>query len=87
MKEMRIKKWFLDKTSETANKYNTYIDVTDASRDSKTRCITADADGFVEVIAEVISESEKAIQVVLKTGEVVGSTKGWKTWIPKSVIA
>lgn len=35
---------------------------------------------------EVLSESEKAIQVILGTGDIVGSYKGWKTWLPKSVI-
>lgn len=36
---------------------------------------------------EIISESEKAIQVTLGSGNVVGSVKGWKLWIPKSQIA
>ena len=30
---------------------------------------------------------EKAVQAVLRTGDVVGSYKGWKLWIPKSQIA
>lgn len=50
--------------------------------------LTADKDGYVEVIVrEVLNETEKAIQVILDSGSVVGNVKGWKTWIPKSVIA
>ncbi|WP_158562690.1 hypothetical protein [Eubacterium sp. AF17-7] len=43
--------------------------------------------GYITVyIQEEIKETEKAINVVLSTGHVDGSTKGWKTWIPKSVV-
>ena len=38
-------------------------------------------------VHEVLKETEKAVHVVLSTGDVVGSIKGWKTWITKSVIA
>lgn len=45
-------------------------------------------DGYKLVrVQEVLKETEKAVQVVLSTGNVVGSIKGWRTWIPKSVIA
>lgn len=44
--------------------------------------------GYVVVkVIEVLKESEKAVEVVLSTGDVVGSYKGWKAWIPKSTIA
>lgn len=87
-KTIRIKEWFLRKAQDTATRYNCFIDVTDNSRDLETNAITADADGYVEVIAEEeLKESEKAVQVRLATGSVLGSANGWKCWIPKSVIA
>lgn len=85
-KAMKIKEWFYRKTCAVAKTYNYFIDVTDNSRD-ETGTITADENGFVEVIATITAESEKAIKARLETGAVVGYCKGWETWIPKSVIA
>ena len=72
---MKIKEWFYDKQQEIAGGYNCYIDKKDSE------------EGYVEVVAERIKESEKAIQVKLETGSILGSYKGWTCWIPKSVIA
>ena len=74
-KSIKIKEWFYDKQQATAGRYNCYIDKRDLE------------EGYVEVSAEQLKESEKAIQVRLETGSVVGSFKGWTCWIPKSVIA
>ena len=82
---MKIKQWFYNKIQDTATRYNTFIDVADESRTENG--IEADAEGYVSVIVrEVLKETEKAVQVVLDTGNVIGSYKGWTTWIPKSVI-
>lgn len=82
---IKIKDWFLDKTQDTARRYNTWIDV--FSRDEETG-MEISIDGYKSVrVQEVLKETEKAVQVVLSTGDVVGSIKGWKIWIPKSVIA
>ena len=81
--ELKIKEWFLNKTQETATRYNCFIDF---ERNENRQVLVVD--GFVTVfVEETLAETEKAIQVVLHTGDVVGSGKGWKTWIPKSVIA
>lgn len=83
--KIKIKDWFLDKTQDTARRYNTWIDV--FSRDEETG-MELSIDGYKSVrVQEVLKETEKAVQVVLSTGDVVGSIKGWRTWIPKSVIA
>lgn len=83
MTKLKIKEWFYENTQDTAARYNTFID-TDRDENGYTKV----DDGFVTVrVLEVLSESEKAIQVLLDTGSVVGSVKGWRTWIPKSVIA
>lgn len=74
-KSIKIKEWFYDKQQETAGRYNCYIDKKDSE------------EGYVEVVAEQLKETEKAIQVKLDTGLVLGSYKGWTCWIPKSVIA
>lgn len=85
-KTLRVKEWFIDKQQQTARRYNVYIDVTDASRGELDQ-IVADENGMIEVIAEILKESEKAIQVKLQSGAVVGSYNGWTCWIPKSLIA
>lgn len=80
---VKVRDWFIDKAQITAKKYNTFIDVYSRDEDG----VIISEDGYYNVkIMEVLSESEKAIQVVLGTGDIVGSYKGWKTWIPKSVI-
>lgn len=81
-RDLRVKAWFIDKQESISRGYNTYID---AKRDEDGMII--EEDGYVTVFGEVLKESEKAIQVELMTGEVVGSYKGWKCWVPKSVIA
>jgi hypothetical protein len=81
--EIKVKKWFYEKTDAVAKTYNVYID------------FERDDDGMMKVVndtvtlytREIIAESEKAVKVCLESGAVVGSVKGWTTWIPKSVIA
>lgn len=80
---VEIKEWFVEKIEEVSKRYNTWIDV--YSRDDNG--IIRAQDGYLKVcVEEVLKETEKAVQVVLSTGDIVGSYKGWKTWIPKSVI-
>ena len=80
--EIKIKEWFYDKTAGVAKSYNTFIDF--ARTEDGMRKVE---NGYMAVVVEeVIAESDKAIQVRLASGAVVGSCKGWKTWIPKSVI-
>lgn len=79
---LKIKEWFLDKIQDTAKRYNTYIDLSrndDHTVDREDGCV-------FPTIVERLGESEKAIKVRLSTGSIVGSYKGWVTWIPKSVI-
>lgn len=88
MKELRVKDWFVTKMQDEATRYNTYIDVkyNDEIKEGDIDLINRDG-GYITVYSqEEIKETEKAINVVLSTGHVDGSTKGWKTWIPKSVI-
>ena len=85
-KTLRVKEWFVDKQQEAARRYNMYIDVTDECRGELGQ-IEADANGMIEIVAEILKESEKAIQAKLETGSTVGSNKGWTCWIPKSLIA
>ena len=82
-KMIEVKEWFIDKAQDMARRYNTYIDVYNRDENG-----TVEAkDGYLTVqVLEVLKETEKAIQAVLSTGEIVGSVKGWKTWIPKSLI-
>lgn len=84
MEAMIVKTWVIDKAQQTATRYNTFIDF--AERDEIGKRI--ERNGYVKVIVEErLAETEKAIQVRLSTGSVVGSCKGWTVWIPKSQIA
>lgn len=80
---LKVKEWFLNKTQEAATRYNTFIDF-ERNEDDTILIVDGYATVFVE---EKLAETEKAIQVVLHTGDVLGSYKGWKTWVPKSVVA
>lgn len=83
MLELKVKKWFYEKTDDIAKTYNTFIDY-ERGYDDMINVV----DGFVTLYArEVLGESDKAIKVCLESGAVVGSCKGWTTWIPKSVLA
>ena len=81
---VRVKEWFLDKQQDIARGYNCFIDTPERNEFG----MAVVEDGFVQVWVDfVLGETEKAVHVVLATGEVVGSVKGWKCWIPKSCIA
>ena len=84
MKELKVKAWVIDKAQETARKYNCYIDYA-RRNENGTR---VEENGYIYVLVEEsLAETEKAVQVKLSTGKVVGSFKGWTMWIPKSQIA
>ena len=86
MKELKVKSWFIEKAKMEALRYNIIID-TNINREFGEE-LKEDANGCYTVyIEEELKETEKAIQVKLATGHIDGSTKGWTTWIPKSVIA
>jgi hypothetical protein len=77
-----VKEWFFDKEQEKAEKYNVFMDF--ARNEDGTQKIE---NGYIFAkVEEIMKESEKAIQVRVSTGEVVGSYKGWICWIPKSLI-
>lgn len=83
MKELKVKAWVIEKAQQTARRYNTYIDFTRRTDDINAKAL--EEDGCVFVLAEdILAETEKAVQVRLSTGRVVGSAKGWTLWIPKS---
>lgn len=79
-----VKSWVINKAQQDASRYNCFF--TYAERDENGAAIT-DGEYTKVVIEEVIAETEKAVQVRLQTGDVIGSSNGWKLWIPKSQIA
>ena len=80
---LKVKEWVINKAQETATRYNTFIDF-----ERNEEGMAKVEDGFLTVyVEEVVSETAKAIQIVLGTGSVLGSSKGWKMWVPKSQIA
>ena len=77
--ELKVKSWVIEKADKTARHYDRCI----ATKRNADGIGSEEVDGFVTVwIEEFITESEKAINVVLDTEN--GS--GWKLWIPKSQI-
>lgn len=81
---IKVKAWVIEKAARTASEYNMFIDRYDRDEDGVLHAGNEWAEVMVE---EILNESEKAIQVKLSTGNVVGSIKGYKLWIPKSQIA
>lgn len=75
MKKLIVKTWIIDKAEVTSRRYQCYVN----------REWVDDEYTKVTVIEE-LGETEKAIQVRIATGAIVGSAKGWKLWIPKSQI-
>ncbi len=82
MKELKVKTWIIDKAKDQAARYNIFIDYSRREENGS----RVEEDGCVYVIAEQLSETEKAVRVRLSSGLVVGSSKGWELWIPKSQI-
>lgn len=80
---LKVKKWFADKEQDKASRYNVFFQVAERNEDGTIKC----EDGFVSLVAEILAESEKAVKAHICSGDVVGSIKGWTTWIPKSVIS
>ena len=81
---LTVKAWVIDKAQDTASRYNCFIDYAERGVDH-TRL---EVNGYIKVIVEErLGETEKAVKVRLRTGDIVGSVKGWTLWIPKSQIA
>ena len=88
MKELMVKEWMFNKVNDEAQAYNTLIDVKyiEEMSDDDYDMIYRE-DGYVTVyVEEELRETEKAVYVKLSTGAIDGSFKGWKCWLPKSVI-
>ena len=82
MKYLAVKEWFFDKEQDKAEHYNVFMDF-ERKEDGTVKVV----DGYVFAkIEEAIKETEKAIQVKISSGDVLGSYKGWTCWIPKSLI-
>jgi len=78
---LTVKEWFAEKIQREASRYDMWIDFEYKNGQSNME------NGLVTIkVFEKLAETEKAIKVKLETGYVVGSVKGWTTWIPKSVI-
>lgn len=82
---MKIKTWVIDKAQIEAKRYFTFFDFARRTDDAAQTPFIEDDCYFMKV-DEILKETEKAIQVKLSSGEIDGSVKGWKLWIPKSQI-
>ena len=72
-----VKEWFFDKLNDTMKGYRCMV----------SGCYTNDRLDHTKLkVSEVLSETEKAYQVVVDAETFGGSYKAWKTWIPKSVV-
>lgn len=85
MAEMKIKTWIIDKAQDEARRYNIFFDVTRRTEDAFRIPLVEDECYFMK-IDEVLKETEKAIQIKISSGDVVGSYDGWTLWVPKSQI-
>lgn len=69
---MTVKSWVVEKAQQTAKHYNIFIDKQDAGN------------GFVQIVATKLAETDKAVKVHAESGFTVGNSHGWDMWIPKS---
>lgn len=83
MKELKVKEWFYNKESDKAVRYGITFKVSRRTDDIK--AIPVVEDGCVFLKAQVLRETEKAVQVEIENGGYGNSNKDWKCWIPKSV--
>ena len=83
LKAIKVKEWFEAKEQEKAKKYNIYFQIAERNENGTIKS----ENGYVSVVGEILAETEKAVKCHIESGDVVGSYKGWTTWIPKSVIA
>lgn len=80
----KVKGWFIDKEQAKARNYDIYFD--EFLRDEN-GIIKRDENGYgIVLLYEILDETEKAVKAEIHSGWTVGSGKGWKTWIPKSLI-
>lgn len=82
MNYLAVKEWFLGKEQEKATHYNIFLDF---ERNEDGTIKVTDGYAFAK-IEETIKETEKAVQVKISSGDVLGSYKGWTCWVPKSLI-
>lgn len=85
MTELKVKEWFIDKEQDKASSFNIYFQYARRTEGNVRTPLREDGCVYVS-IEEELGESEKAVHVKIASGDVVGSGKGWKVWIPKSVI-
>lgn len=85
MTELKVKKWIIDKAQSEAKKYNIWFDISRRTNDISNTPLVEDDCLYIHC-EEVLSETEKAVQVKVSTGSVDGSAKGWTLWVPKSQI-
>lgn len=82
LKFLKMKEWLFNKVNNESRNYHIHLDF---DRDENGMMEIEDGCVFAHV-EEVLGETEKAIKVRLASGECVGSTKGWTTWLPKSCV-
>lgn len=75
---VQVKEWKAGQIDMEAKRFNTWCDVEYDQND------VAIIGRYVNV--ELLKETEKAYQFKLSSGSVVGSVKGWTTWVPKSAV-
>ncbi len=74
--KIEIKEWLYNKTKAEAKLHHLWVDKE-----------SAETEGYIGCLANIIAETEKAIKVNLHTGFITGtSVKGWNCWLPKSQI-
>lgn len=79
---LKVKEWVIDKAQDTAMRYNVWINFQHTEKGMR----KVEDGCLIVTVEEVLAETEKAVHVRLATGDIDGSFKGWKLWVPKSQI-
>ena len=81
MEIIRVKEWLLDKTQQDARSNHAWIDILERNENGTAKI----EDGYIKIAAEVLKETEKAINVKISCDGTLGANWTY-AWLPKSQI-
>lgn len=83
MEIIRVKEWLYDKVKSEARSNHAWIDIIERTYDAFQTAKVED--GFVKIAAEVLKETDKAINVKIDCDGTLGAAYAY-AWLPKSQI-
>ena len=83
MEIIRVKEWLYEKTQQDARSHHAWIEILERTDDSLETVKVED--GYIKIAAEVLKETEKAVNVKISCDGTLGANWTY-AWLPKSQI-